>query len=466
MCADAIVRQTSLTSNEESFNMKEKIQKLEKNITDLKNQLLKTEQELLQSELTLLENHIKLQDAIFNVSLDQLKTNNHRQKNVDNFTKEATKLIADFSSRNIIETAFQTVPAIAHDKINQMEQTYKIAFKEASEKIIANLNKPSDDKKQESAALTEKAKTFNLHCLESRTNYNALINKLENTQSDLTENTKQLLQLQKRYQGSLYSVLDSKNINQIQQTFSTLNYAKDPLPDTTDLYPLHYLCAQLTEEDAHIKDLVSVLFFCGADHKKTDQAGNTPLHISSIQGLIPATEFFLLQKNTNTELTNNAGYTPLHLAIIHQRVKLVEYLLALPATDRYPIFQLSSQGKTPFELALLSGNFDLIKLFFTHHALQTAKDVPYQSQLSNWISCINKGTPNQLKRHQIIGLLKQYLDSQERRQLLPLCASLVNKYYSILTLVRPQLPPQNEIMKEKSQLGEAAVDAVLQTLRL
>lgn len=448
--------------------MKEKFHQLEEKQNQTESTIQMTIAQLKEVQRGLLDSLINLQHAHFKSVLLELIQQYPGVANHSRRKQEAATLIAEFAKRDVIVLAFQSAPVFADEELTQKNQTYQSQFKTESDAFIQTTTWVFDaEKEKEFTQLQQKKSDLNAILLQQRTVYISLVEQLGQLKNTLAMQQSELHTLSVNYRNSVIPILDGKNISLMRETFSQNNLANSHLPYVNEL-PLHYLCHSLAPTDVQIGDLVGELIFSGALVNSIDKEGNTPLHICCARGLLPAVDFLLSRKSKDIDflLPNLESQSPLELAVKHQQVALVEYLLKRPKTDQIPIFSAHpKQTCSLFELALLSGNIDLIQLFFTHKVVQASNGIPTPEQIKRWMACINQGTLNQPQRQQTYLLLQTYLHEQEKGNLAKISESLVAHYYAALNIVRPQLAKgEATINAEQAALSDTTLTEVMKVL--
>lgn len=105
--------------------------------------------------------------------------------------------------------------------------------------------------------------------------------------------------------------------------------------------------------------------------EKTNEKGETQLHIACIKGDISAVEK-LLSSNHPTNIRDNYGWSPLHEAANHGYVDIAELLLKHGANVNDPGGTFC-KGVTPLHDAAYCGHFSIMQLLMQHGATVTLK---------------------------------------------------------------------------------------------
>jgi len=99
----------------------------------------------------------------------------------------------------------------------------------------------------------------------------------------------------------------------------------------------------------------------------SNNQGETPLMIASIQGDLPMVKILVKQKNA---MVDHIGWTPLHYACTKGQFEVAQYLVANGAI----IDSRSLNGTTPLMMAIQSGNEELVKFLLDKGADLQAKN--------------------------------------------------------------------------------------------
>ena len=110
---------------------------------------------------------------------------------------------------------------------------------------------------------------------------------------------------------------------------------------------------QVALERGHL-DVVKFLVSKGADVKRKDGPGNTPLHLASREGHLDIVEFLILE-GANVKARNELKRTPLHLTSIGGHLDVAKFLVSEGADVK----KRDAIGNTPLYLASHYGHLDV-----------------------------------------------------------------------------------------------------------
>jgi hypothetical protein len=100
------------------------------------------------------------------------------------------------------------------------------------------------------------------------------------------------------------------------------------------------------------------LIAAGGDVNQSNNDGNTPLHITCLQGHLEVVEV-LIAAGGDVNQSNNDGNTPLHITCLQGHLKIAEVLILNKANFLFK----NNGGKTPLDAA----KTDDIKQFIMNH---------------------------------------------------------------------------------------------------
>ena len=107
-------------------------------------------------------------------------------------------------------------------------------------------------------------------------------------------------------------------------------------------------------------DNCRLLISLGVSVKAKDKSGSTALHLASAAGHIEVCRL-LLESGALVEV-RTGGLTPLHVAVSNGRLEVVKLLLEYKAD----VYAKTEDGRTVIDLAVQSGNKELIDFFKIH----------------------------------------------------------------------------------------------------
>ncbi|MDR2440102.1 MAG: ankyrin repeat domain-containing protein [Planctomycetaceae bacterium] len=88
---------------------------------------------------------------------------------------------------------------------------------------------------------------------------------------------------------------------------------------------------------------------------KTDDDGETPLHVATMLDAKIEIIQYLIEKSVNINAKNNNGLTPLHHAVRKSNLEIIKYLI----TKGAKVNEQDNNGYTPFHWAVLASNPDI-----------------------------------------------------------------------------------------------------------
>lgn len=100
----------------------------------------------------------------------------------------------------------------------------------------------------------------------------------------------------------------------------------------------------------------------GVDVNTADEAGKTPLYLSSKEGHFDVTHTFLLE-GANVNVKEARGLTPLHVCCLNDHFDIARLLLEYGAD----VNAVDSFGRTPLHIAAQHGQTDIFELLLEHH---------------------------------------------------------------------------------------------------
>lgn len=154
------------------------------------------------------------------------------------------------------------------------------------------------------------------------------------------------------------------------------------------------LLVALTNNPYEFKTVETIISF-GADiNKPSPTSGNTPL-ITSVMFNHPEAVEFLLEKGADGDVGNHRGVTPLIMSVMKGNYEIANVLVKSGKVDINKA--AFSTGETPFLLAVLKKDVEIIKLFFGQKA-QSIENYKSISPLKILIDCKNKLKEMQLTK--------------------------------------------------------------------
>jgi ankyrin repeat protein len=136
-------------------------------------------------------------------------------------------------------------------------------------------------------------------------------------------------------------------------------------PNTLDPKGNPMLIVAIRDKSYKVSDLL--LANKAIDVNLTNQTGENPLMIASIEGQLPLVETMVLK---NKAQVNKTGWTPLHYACSAGKLSVAEFLVANGAK----VNALSPSDTTPLMMAVSAGNELLIKFLLDNGADLTMRN--------------------------------------------------------------------------------------------